>query len=263
MSVFQKINRAECSTDIISGLEDRPQMAPQELKAMFDKGAANVKQAVNTAIDEINQNIDALNDLIVNETGTSETKVMSQKAVTDAISDIVLESGTGDMSKAVYDKNSSGTVDNAEALGGKTLGEIMLLMNPVGTVKITTTNINPSTYLGGVWERWGEGRFPLSMGSPEQNDVTYFGTLSTSDLTNNFTLPEEKGGAYLHKLTVAQMPSHYHTLTTCPGRDEGTEWVGAPGYGANVSRNTNNVGGSASHNNMPPYITCYMWKRTA
>ena len=93
--------------------------------------------------------------------------------------------------------------------------------------------------------------------------MTYFGTLSTSDLTNNFTLPEEKGGAYLHKLTVAQMPSHYHTLTTCPGRDEGTEWVGASGYGANVSRNTNNVGGSASHNNMPPYITCYMWKRTA
>ena len=238
-------------------------MPPQELKAMFDKGSNNLKQSANKAISEINENIDALNDMVTQETGTSQVKVMSQKAVTDAISGIMLESGAGDMAKSVYDKNSSGIVDNSETLEGKTLQDIMLLMNPVGTIKMTTTNINPESYIGGTWERWGEGRFPLGLGMPKQNTLTSFGTLTEEELSLNFLTCEGTSGTYRHTLTVSQMPAHSHTTENCPGHEAGNAWVGGSGTATPTARVSSTAGGGAAHNNMPPYITCYMWKRTA
>lgn len=62
--------------------------------------------------------------------------------------------------------------------------------------------------------------------------------------------------------------THSHTVSG------NTEWAGNHSHTANastsivmnnitVSGNTNNTGSGAAINNMQPYITCYMWKRTA
>ena len=121
---------------------------------------------------------------------------------------------------------------------------------PVGKIIMSTTNTNPSTYLGfGTWELWGSGRVPVGVDT-EQTE---------------FNSSEKEGGEKTHTLTVAEMPSHTHNIAISGGSDAGMiDRIMLDGY--NQGRWYSNVrptGGGLAHNNLQPYITCYMWKRTA
>ena len=87
--------------------------------------------------------------------------------------------------------------------------------------------------------------------------------VNTSD--DDFDKVEKTGGEKEHILTIQEMPSHYHQLAIDGGSDAGTmDKVALNGYGsARWYSNTRNTGNTQPHNNMPPYITCYMWVRTA
>ena len=78
------------------------------------------------------------------------------------------------------------------------------------------------------------------------------------------------GGEASHVLTVNEMPEHAHhfpkedqtengmyfgsTYNACPNvAPDGKYWWSISGY----------TGGSAAHNNMPPYVALYVWERTA
>lgn len=132
------------------------------------------------------------------------------------------------------------------------------LIYPVGSIHMSVNSKNPSTYFGGTWVSWGAGRVPVGV--------------NTSD--SSFSTVEKTGGAKTHTLTVNEIPSHTHT-----NNEHLVKW----GYGANASHckidvyagttennqvyflenvATKSTGGNAAHNNLQPYITCYMWKRT-
>ena len=133
--------------------------------------------------------------------------------------------------------------------------QILNQIYPIGSVYISVNNVNPSSLFGGTWEQFAAGR-------------TLVG-IDTSD--DDFKTVEKTGGEKTHTLTVDEMPSHMHNIMTnanwnsldstynhlargSNGTDElkdGTE------FGARAS------GGSQPHNNLQPYITCYMWKRIA
>jgi hypothetical protein len=131
---------------------------------------------------------------------------------------------------------------------------------PVGSVYIGVTSANPSILLGtGTWVAFGEGDVLVGYKSGDSD----FGTA------------EGTGGAKTHTLTEAEMPEHKHlspnkdcqsyggvygtgtgTVNTwCDTNGISTNNTGAP-YGQPV-------GGDGAHNNLQPYITVYMWKRTA
>lgn len=137
---------------------------------------------------------------------------------------------------------------------------------PVGSIYINATNsTNPGTLLGfGTWTAFGAGRVPV-------------GFDSTNAL---FDAAEETGGS-ADAITV----SHTHTATTT-ATDSGhthTSVVssqtgvvqggglsgvtsGATGTGtANITASTTiaSTGSSGTNANYQPYITVYMWKRTA
>lgn len=85
------------------------------------------------------------------------------------------------------------------------------------------------------------------------------------------------GGEAKHQLTVNEMPSHSHDMdeesyggggykNKMGVRQDGggsSHWT--PQYAQTTSYSTYKptyTGGDQAHNNMPPYLTVYIWKRT-
>ena len=140
---------------------------------------------------------------------------------------------------------------------------------PVGAVYISASSTSPATLFGGTWEQI-KGRFLLSTGKPDDNSNTAYGTnLTYNGSTKYNETAGSTGGESLHTLTIAQMPSHSHTLeswvTKNPtgGRDAFLVYGMNSGTPQSVKYYQSPEGGGGAHNNMPPYLVVYMWKRTA
>lgn len=113
---------------------------------------------------------------------------------------------------------------------------------------MSVNSTNPKNLFGGTWVAWGTGRVPVGIDTSQAE----------------FASVEKTGGEKTHKLTVGEMPSHDHGLVNSNdgGYDMGFSIkYQARGYDGNFY--TYKSGGSEAHNNLQPYITCYMWKRTA
>ncbi len=124
---------------------------------------------------------------------------------------------------------------------------------PVGSIYMSTTMTTASqvsTALGGTWVAWGGGRVPVGMGS---------------NGTTNYTTVEATGGEEKHKLTINEMPSHNHTIVPKADYNGSLSARHTTGWEKcnDTSQVTSNTGGGAAHENRQPYITVYMYKRTA
>lgn len=149
------------------------------------------------------------------------------------------------------------------------VGKMSQVLNayPVGSIYMSVNSTNPGELFGGTWEQI-QGRFLLGQGSGYSA-----GTV---------------GGEASHALSDNEMPSHRHWITSAAyddGNGSGTGgnsqyyglWADAGGYSAddswgNYGRYSAWAGGNGSgqahrdvvaHNNMPPYLVVYIWKRTA
>lgn len=157
--------------------------------------------------------------------------------------------------KAVNDINdafSTLTTDKELQTLGSLVKGMYLLMHPVGSIIFNTTGVNPGTVFGGTWVEWGKGRVPVGVNKEEPE----------------FNTVEKTGGEKTHKLTVNEMPEHNHrqyvTAETNPSfgvRVDYTKDAECSAYDQGID--TGNRGGDQPHNNLQPYITCYMWKRTS
>lgn len=121
---------------------------------------------------------------------------------------------------------------------------ILLKVYPIGSIYMSVNNINPSNLFGGTWETWGTGRVPVGV------DTTQ----------TEFETVEKTGGEKTHTLTVEEMPAHNHTYGMKSGSGG---WTIASMAGGAKEYNgiTDTKGEGKEHNNLQPYITCYMWKR--
>lgn len=114
-------------------------------------------------------------------------------------------------------------------------------MYPIGSVYISFNNVSPSVLFGGEWESV-RGCFLLA-----ENDNYSAGST---------------GGEETHTLTVDEMPSHTHALDYASYTSAGnTNFATTSSTNAHSSSKIDSTGGSQPHNNMPPYIAVYMWKR--
>ena len=150
--------------------------------------------------------------------------------------------------------------------------QIFDTMYPVGSVYISTTLTNATQVtekFGGTWEAYGQGRTIIGAGT---------GT-DTNNASKSFTV-NSTGGEYTHKLTITEMPSHNHSLQSISGYDDKNFINGDGKFHIQNSDTTvgfssavnaayyygttyGTTGGDSTHNNIQPYITVYMYKRTA
>lgn len=117
------------------------------------------------------------------------------------------------------------------------------LIYPVGSVYISVNSTNPASLFGGTWTQIKD-RFLLACGSTYKAGAT--------------------GGEATHTLTIAEMPSHNHTWGWKKSAASGNNaWDSAGSDKTGTSSDIiGNTGGGKPHNNMPPYLAVYMWKRT-
>lgn len=120
---------------------------------------------------------------------------------------------------------------------------------PVGSVYISYSTTSPATRFGGTWSA-----------------ITGFPWLHSS------TTPGTTGGEETHTLSVSEMPSHSHqgddggqwNIEVAPNAEGG--YIAHPGWATNGPWTENSktwIGGSQSHNNLPPYYVLRGWRRTA
>ena len=123
----------------------------------------------------------------------------------------------------------------------------------VGQVIMSTTldtAAKVQAIYGGTWEAWGAGRVPVGV---DPNDT-------------DFNAPNKTGGSKTVTLQLNQIPKHSHSLFSVDttsgsvGRRNGTYYNG--GWWGNYE-STTEAGGGQAHENMPPFQTLYLWKRTA
>lgn len=168
-----------------------------------------------------------------------------------------------------FPRNNESLEVNGEKIGAIDFSKIY----PVGSIYMSVNSTNPGTLFGGTWTQI-QNRFLLACGSSYSAGST--------------------GGASTVTLTVDQIPAHNHTASTnnTGGHSHGYEsqkkrWADSPISGAgSVLAGTgaqsnyavwyttdtqgahshtvtvDNKGGGKSHNNMPPYLAVYVWKRT-
>ena len=156
-------------------------------------------------------------------------------------------------------------VNNTQAASTAFVQAALAALYPVGSIYINATSaVNPGTLLGfGTWSAFAAGR--VLVGLDASNAL--------------FDTAEETGGSanaivvsHTHTATVTD-PGHRHTYTRYSGLnpqsgDSTLCWSGTSTQntstvttGITVANST--TGSSGTNANYQPYITVYMWKRTA
>lgn len=134
------------------------------------------------------------------------------------------------------------------------INDIWKTIYPVGSIYMSVNNTDPGTLFGGTWEAWGTGRVPVGVDSGD----------------SDFSTSEKTGGE----------KTNTHNHYTLSGNDDNMLYVGSTqnavrsrvlilkrgaisftSYGEGPCREDSTY--DESINILQPYVTCYMWKRTA
>ena len=200
-------------------------------------GSKNVVGAIN----ELNSTV-----------STIETEVSTIQTTAESAQEIASAAQTTAESK--YEKPSGGIPETDLAanvqnkLNPNYKSELIDIVYPVGSIYMSVNDVSPAFFLGGEWVSI-QNRFLFAASSEYAAGTT--------------------GGEEQHILTISELPEHQHTSTPLGyyayGGFEATS-IFAKDVGAGYRTNLGNVltgkaGGNVAHNNMPPYLAVYMWKR--
>lgn len=126
----------------------------------------------------------------------------------------------------------------------KTNEQIVNLVYPVGSIYMSVSSTSPASLFGGSWTQL-QDRFLLGAGTTYTTGAT--------------------GGEATHTLTTDEMPAHNHWGCARFNYDPvsgGHPSALSDGVNSNLLV-TDYAGNGYSHNNMPPYLVVYMWRRVS
>lgn len=179
-----------------------------------------------------------------------------------------------------------------ETLTAAMTKDIFNMIYPVGSIYMSVKNVNPGTKFGGTWVAWGAGRVPVGVNASD----TSFNTVEKTGGSKNAIIPYHRhavsavgiasSGSHRHDNLYGDMPDGTaddklsYNEKALPSASDGVRGgISAANTDINLyigstssehthtvpAHNTNYVGtsGNVTNANLQPYITCYMWKRTA
>ncbi len=188
--------------------------------------------------------------VIDNEFDISSEHALANKVITERLDKIDTEISVlaDDFKNKVYADIISNVKD-----------EIYDKVYPIGSYYWSSEPTLPEEMFGGVWEQIKDV-FVLAAGDNYNCNST--------------------GGEVEHKLTEKEMPKHSHRFAPNVGGVDGIDFVVPtksgglgvssikkegnahyPGHWASGTWGTNKIGDNQAHNNMPPYIAAYCWRR--
>lgn len=117
----------------------------------------------------------------------------------------------------------------------------------IGDLFFTTNKENPSIRFGGSWELFGKGKTLVCV---DEED-------------SDFNEVKKTGGEKTHKLTFNEMPKHTHRNYVYNSTSYGLYTASSNGTNPinYTAVPTDSAGEDQPHNNIQPYITCYIWIR--
>ena len=149
--------------------------------------------------------------------------------------------------------STNGGIAATPAAVKKAIAEAKLAAWPVGSIYMSVSSTSPATLFGGTWERISE-RFLLGASSSYPAGSTggeFAHTLTQSELPN-YSLSVTNGSNVIRSKTGNSADAYVQTQSSgwgIPNWESKTVTVASGGSGE-------------AHNNMPPYLVVYMWKRT-
>lgn len=163
------------------------------------------------------------------------------------------------------------------------VNQIIDMIYPIGSTYISVNSVNPSFLFGGTWEQLKD-KFLLASGDTYSNGATGGSatvSLSASQMprhnhstnshyhtaseTNEYYVTSTSSGASNKRVTVptsgsnyadVQSSSTFHHRTVTGSASPSTKYTGGTG-------STEAYQNGSAHENMPPYLVVYMWKRIA
>ena len=215
----------------------------------------------------------------VRTTNNNITGAVYLTAGTSGNKSISFSNGSSTVSAIKCDSNND--ISFSTQMQAAIIDAIISAIYPIGSIYMSVNNVNPGTYLTGTtWVAWGAGRVPVGVDATQ----TEFDAVEETGggKTTSYT---PAGTNTAVTLTAAQSGVPAHTHATAPmwaassGAGSRNVVTGYPitskagGYNVDIEANTaknatqshNHTfkGTAANISTLQPYITCYMWKRTA
>lgn len=172
----------------------------------------------------------------------------------ETINDITFEYGKANKTEIKDIRAMSASVEeisNNIKYIDKKISDLLNMFYPVGSVYETMdSSFDPNKKWGGTWERI-KGRVLVGV---DEND-------------SDFNTAEKTGGEKTHTLVVSELPQHTHAnyakRTNITINNSGNTHVTChrSNSGATVGNNIGSTGEGVAHNNLQPYVTCFIWKR--
>ena len=209
-----------------------------------------------------------------------------------------LEGLAGITGVATTDEAIAGAVDNKAMTPLKTkeaveslvsIQRLIDLIYPVGSIYTSVNSTSPTNIFGGTWEAMPAGRVLLAQGTSEWGveykvgsaggehehqlsvgempQFTPTGTLSSAALTGyqNFWSVTWGDGGPLGGASGIISQSTYAGTPGWVGASTGSQKPGRSSINASHAHKLTfeSIGGGSAHNIMQPYLSVFMWKRTA
>lgn len=172
----------------------------------------------------------------------------------EIINDITFEYGKANKTEIKDIRTISASVEeisNNIKYIDKKISDLLNMFYPVGSVYETMdSSFDPNKKWGGTWERI-KGRVLVGV---DEND-------------SDFNTAEKTGGEKTHTLVVSELPQHTHAnyakRTNITINNSGNTHVTchSSNAGATVGNSIGRTGEGVAHNNLQPYVTCFIWKR--